>query len=105
MELIAVGGTLWVFSTAAVLVVGHLVFVVPARDRPHCLIPARFTVWGMTAGQGAMPLVGLLGWTSGKPPAAELVCGLGCLSWAAVGGVVGFVVGQAARAVMVRREE
>jgi hypothetical protein len=48
--------TVWLFallhlaSIVVLLIAGHIVLVVPARDRPHCLVPARFTHLGMIGG-------------------------------------------------------
>lgn len=78
------------------LVAGQVVLVVPARERPHCLVPARCTHLGLVGGHAASGVVWLL---SGGQFGMICLPGLGLVA----GGVGGFVVGQLARAVLVRR--
>lgn len=88
-------GLVHLFAVVFLLIVGYVLLVLPARDRPHCLVPARFTHIGLVSGHAVGGFLGLL-------TAGELgpIClpGPGLL----IGGVGGFVVGQFARVVLLR---
>jgi hypothetical protein len=98
----AVWFPVWVFallhlaSVVFLLIAGHVVLVVPARDRPHCLVPARCTHIGLVGGHAVGGF--LLLTTCGQIGPIGLP-GLGLLA----GGAGGFVVGQLARVVLVKK--
>jgi hypothetical protein len=88
----------YLFVVAAVLLAGHLVLARPAMDRPRCLIPARFTVFGLVGDTALWPLLGLFTEAAKVLPfVAWLPVPSVCLLPPLGGAVGGFVVGQFTR--------
>jgi len=84
-------------SVVFLLIAGYVLLVLPARDRPHCLVPARCTHFGLVAGHAIEGVVAVVSWGQ---CGWLVVPGVGLL----VGGTAGFVTGQLARVVLVRDE-
>ena len=91
-------GVIHLFGVVFLLIAGYVVLVVPAHDRPHCLVPARFTHIGLVGGHAVGGFLGLL---SGGQLGPFCLPGPGLL----VGGLGGFVAGQLARVVLLRDKE
>ncbi len=99
-------GVCYLFAVAAVLLAGHVVVVLPVKDRPHCLISARFTLFGLVGGTAIWPFLGLFVEAAKVLPLVvwlpvPTVCFLPPLA----GAVGGFVVGQFARLWLTPHDE